>query len=47
MPASCGQIPVADLAFDGQSGLDPFILAAFGIVLDRLKAARRLARTLA
>ena len=39
MPAGRGQIPAADLALDRQRRLDPFVLAEFGVVLDRLQLA--------
>ena len=44
MSAGDSEVPVADLAFDGQSGLDPLIAAAFGVVLNHLKLVICLAR---
>ena len=44
MAAGDGEVPIADLALDRQRGLNPFVVAAFGVVLHRLQAARHRGR---
>ena len=40
----CGDVPIADFAFNRQSALNPLIAAAFGIILDNLKFTSGLPR---